>query len=65
MRQALSALSADHQEMLRLVFYEALPYEDIAQLLNIPENTVKTRVFYAKQQLKRRLDRLISRESVL
>lgn len=65
MRQALSALSADHQEILRLVFYEELPYEDIALLLNIPENTVKTRVFYAKQQLKRQMDRSISRESVL
>lgn len=65
MRQALSALSADHQEVLRLVFYEELPYEDIALLLNIPENTVKTRVFYAKQQLKRHIDRSISRETVL
>jgi RNA polymerase sigma-70 factor, ECF subfamily len=65
MRQALSALSADHQEALRLVFYEELPYEDIARLLNIPEGTVKTRVFYAKQQLKRHIDQSISRESVL
>jgi RNA polymerase sigma-70 factor (ECF subfamily) len=65
MRQALSGLSADHQEVLRLVFFEELPYEDIALLLNIPENTVKTRVFYAKQQLKRHLARLISRESAL
>jgi RNA polymerase sigma-70 factor (ECF subfamily) len=64
-RHALSALSADHQEILRLVFYEELPYEDIALLLSIPENTVKTRVFYAKQQLKRHLAQSMSRESVL
>ena len=65
MRHALSALSADHQEILRLVFYEELPYEDIALVLSIPENTVKTRVFYAKQQLKRHLAQSMSRESVL
>lgn len=64
MRQALCALSPEHQEVLRLVFYEELPYEDIALLLGIPENTVKTRVFYAKQQLKRQITRSISRESV-
>jgi hypothetical protein len=51
-------LSDDHQEILRLAFYEDLPYEEIAALLSIPDNTVKTRVFYAKQQLKRCLDRL-------
>jgi RNA polymerase sigma-70 factor (ECF subfamily) len=64
-RQALAKLSPDHQEVLRLVFYEELPYEEIALLLNIPENTVKTRVFYAKQQLKRHMDRLVSQESGL
>ena len=64
-RQALTKLSPEHQEVLRLVFYEELPYDEIAQLLRIPENTVKTRVFYAKQQLKRQMSRLIARESVL
>lgn len=64
-RQALTKLSPEHQEVLRLVFYEELPYEEIALLLNIPENTVKTRVFYAKQQLKRHMGRLVSREAGL
>lgn len=57
-QQALTALSQEHQEILRLVFYEELPYEEIATLLSIPVNTVKTRVYYAKQQLKRQLARL-------
>ena len=63
-KQALSTLSRDHQEILRLVFYEDLPYEDIATLLSIPTNTVKTRVFYAKQQLKRHLEQLGQKESI-
>lgn len=56
MRRALSHLSQDHQEVLRLAFFEELPYEEIALLLEIPDNTVKTRVFYAKQQLRRQLE---------
>ncbi len=55
---ALKGLSREHQEVLRLVFYEELPYDEIAALLSIPVNTVKTRVFYAKQQLKLQLAQL-------
>jgi RNA polymerase sigma-70 factor (ECF subfamily) len=55
---AIAQLSLDHQEILRLAFYEELPYEDIAALLSIPDNTVKTRVFYAKQQLKGHLEKI-------
>jgi RNA polymerase sigma-70 factor (ECF subfamily) len=58
LRSALKTLSREHQEVLRLVFYEELPYEEIAALLSIPVNTVKTRVYYAKQQLKLQLERL-------
>jgi len=57
-QRAMASLSAEHREVLRLTFYEELPYEDISRLLSIPVNTVKTRVFYAKQQLKRQLERL-------
>jgi RNA polymerase sigma-70 factor, ECF subfamily len=56
--QAIAELSHDHQEILRLAFYEDLPYEEIGALLSIPDNTVKTRVFYAKQQLKGSLKKL-------
>lgn len=63
-QRALATLSRAHQEVLRLVFYEELPYEEIAVLLSIPTNTVKTRVFYAKQQLKRQLERLGQKEPI-
>ncbi len=57
-QRALATLSPEHQEVLRLVFYEELPYEEIALMLFIPNNTLKTRVFYAKRQLKLALERL-------
>ncbi len=62
-RRALALLSADHQEIVRLAFFEELPYEDIATLLSIPVNTVKTRVHYAKQHLKRHLAELAPAET--
>lgn len=63
-QRALAMLTSEHREVLRLVFYEELPYDEIATLLSIPENTVKTRVFYAKQQLKRQLERLGQKEPI-
>jgi RNA polymerase sigma-70 factor (ECF subfamily) len=53
--QAMMALSADHREILHMAFYEGHSYPEISELLDIPLNTVKTRVYYAKQQLKKTL----------
>lgn len=63
-QRALAALSREHQEILRLVFHEELPYEEISSLLRIPVNTVKTRVYYAKQRLKEQLERMGQKESI-
>jgi RNA polymerase sigma-70 factor (ECF subfamily) len=63
-QRALTRLSREHQEILRLVFYEELPYEEIATLLSIPTNTVKTRVYYAKQRLKEQLERMGKEEPI-
>ena len=54
-KRALTQLSTEHREVLQLAFFEELGYEEIASLLGIPENTVKTRVYYAKRQLKAHL----------
>lgn len=63
--RALQDLSNEHREILHLAFYEELSYQEIATLLDIPINTVKTRVFYAKQQLKRVLERQGMNETLL
>lgn len=56
-QQALTHLSSDHRAILHMAFYEEMSYPEIAELLGIPVNTVKTRVYYAKQHLKRTLVR--------
>ncbi len=63
--QAMKDLSPDHREILHLAFFEELSYQEIASLLTIPLNTVKTRVFYAKQQLKNQMQTLGFSETML
>jgi RNA polymerase sigma factor (sigma-70 family) len=50
-RQAMSNLSADHREILDLVYYQEKSIEDCALILGIPAATVKTRLFYARKKL--------------
>jgi RNA polymerase sigma-70 factor (ECF subfamily) len=57
-QEALAQLKPMQRCVLHLAFYEDLPYAEIAGVLECPEGTVKTRVFHAKQALKRLLDRV-------
>jgi RNA polymerase sigma-70 factor (ECF subfamily) len=50
-RRALAALSREHAEIIDLVYYQEKPVREIAEILAIPESTVKTRMFYARKRL--------------
>ncbi|MEW5826648.1 MAG: sigma-70 family RNA polymerase sigma factor [Candidatus Bipolaricaulota bacterium] len=50
-RAALEKLSPEHREVVFLAFYEGLSYEEIAAMSGVPEGTVKSRMYYAKQAL--------------
>jgi RNA polymerase sigma-70 factor (ECF subfamily) len=54
-KQAMAKISPKHREILDLVFFHELRYEEIATILKISVNTVKTRVFYAKEALKQKM----------
>ncbi len=49
---ALAILQPDQRAVIELIFYHGLPYQDIARILNCPENTVKTRIFHARRKLQ-------------
>jgi RNA polymerase sigma-70 factor (ECF subfamily) len=51
MRACLSELSADHRAIVDLVYYHEQSVAEVAAVLGIPENTVKTRMFYARKRL--------------
>ena len=50
-RECLTGLSADHREIIDLVYYHEKSVEEVAEIVGIPENTVKTRMFYARKRL--------------
>ncbi len=50
-REAVKQLNEPTQELLHLAFYQGLKYADIAEILQIPLGTVKSRVFTAIRKL--------------
>ena len=61
-RHCMDKLSDEHRECVHLVFYEGLALADVASVQACPENTVKTRLFHARQKLKTCLKLLLQRE---
>lgn len=53
---ALNELKPIYKSVLLLFYKESLPYQEIAQALNLPLNTVKTYLYRAKQALKKELN---------
>jgi RNA polymerase sigma-70 factor (ECF subfamily) len=61
-RTCVDKLGADHRECVHLVFYQGMALADVARIQQIPEGTVKTRLFHARQKLKQCLQRMLARE---
>jgi RNA polymerase sigma-70 factor (ECF subfamily) len=51
LKKCLQALSAEHREIIDLVYYHEKSVEEAAEIVGIPEATVKTRMFYARKKL--------------
>ncbi|WP_280150892.1 sigma-70 family RNA polymerase sigma factor [Piscinibacter sp. XHJ-5] len=61
-RHCMDKLSDEHRECVHLVFYEGMALAEVAAVQSCPENTVKTRLFHARQKLKNCLRLLLQRE---
>jgi len=55
LNEAMTKIPVKHREILDLVFFHEMTYQEVSEVLDIPVNTVKTRVFYAKETLKNAL----------
>jgi RNA polymerase sigma-70 factor (ECF subfamily) len=51
LRHCIDKLSADHKAVIDLVYYHELSVSEVSEVLKIPENTVKTRMYYARKRL--------------
>jgi RNA polymerase sigma-70 factor, ECF subfamily len=55
--KALDDIDSKHREVLVLHFLNSMSIAEIASILDCPEGTVKSRIYYAKQALKEMLAR--------
>lgn len=51
-REGLQQLSPEHRAVLELVFYQGMSLQETAQVCGCPLGTVKSRLNYARQQLR-------------
>ena len=51
MQKCLAQLSPAHREVLDLVYYHEKSIDEIAEIVGIPESTVKTCAFYARSHM--------------
>ncbi len=57
LQQCLMELSTEQREVVVMKEYEGLKFREIAEILNISENTVKSRMYYGLEGLKRILEK--------
>jgi len=55
-RGCLQRLSPKHREIVDLVYYHGKSIREVAEIVEAPESTVKTRMFYARQKLSQLLE---------
>lgn len=53
LRQAMQQLSPEHRAVVDLTYFHGLGYREIADVVGCPAETVKTRVFHARQRLRK------------
>jgi len=51
LQKCLKVLSPNHRQIIDLVYYQSKSIQEAAEIIGIPLNTVKTRMFYARNQL--------------
>lgn len=51
LKRCLAKLSAEHREVVDLVYYHERTVEEVSEILGVPAATVKTRMFYARKKL--------------
>lgn len=55
---AIGALSAEQRAVVELTYFYGLAYQEIAEIVGCPVNTVKTRMFHARRRLRELLPEL-------
>ncbi len=59
-QDAINDLDSDHKEIVILRDIEGFSYEEISEILNLPEGTTKSRLHRARMIIKEKLKRVLS-----
>jgi RNA polymerase sigma-70 factor (ECF subfamily) len=51
LRDCLRQLSSAHREIIDLIYYHGRTIDDAAEIIGVPHNTVKTRMFHARRRI--------------
>lgn len=51
LRECMSHLSRNHREIIDLVYYHGKTVDEAAEIIGVPENTAKTRMFHARKRM--------------
>jgi len=51
LQECLTQLSPTHREIVDLVYYHGRTIEEVVEIIGVPANTVKTRMFYARKRI--------------
>ncbi|MEQ8659396.1 MAG: RNA polymerase sigma factor [Gammaproteobacteria bacterium] len=63
-RAAVGRLPMAQRSIVHLAFFYGYTYTEIAEIVDCPVNTVKTRMFYARERLRPLLDRVAAQEKL-
>lgn len=55
LREAMTSLTPEHRAVVDLTYFHGMGYREIAEVVNCPVDTVKTRMFHARRRLKQAL----------
>lgn len=62
LREAMAELSPEHRAVVELCYFHDMAYGEIAEVVGCPQETVKTRMFYARRRLRLLLDDLAGQQ---
>jgi RNA polymerase sigma-70 factor (ECF subfamily) len=51
LRTCLAQMSREHREIIDLVYYHEKSVEEVVEIIQMPKNTVKTRMLYARKRI--------------
>lgn len=62
LKEAMAELSPEHRAVVELCYFHDMAYGEIAEVVGCPQETVKTRMFYARRRLRLLLDDLAGQQ---